>query len=120
MIAESIPTRIRLQQGNRYVRRNRQELFDCYQRVFVISQKGVDVREVEDIREPVYGVFRDRKQLHNFKYFTWVEQQGKTPGELRQLWDPDFWDGIFSQIDQWDELIRAFNAETGLLEAISD
>ena len=55
--------------------------------------------------------FADQKALHNFKYFTWVEQQGRTSDELRQLWDPDFWKAIFSQdvVDEWDRLIDAFN-----------
>ena len=54
----------------------------------------------------------DRKALHNFKYFTWVEQQGRTSEELRQLWDPDFWRTVFSQdvVDEWDRLIQAFNS----------
>ncbi len=52
-----------------------------------------------------------KKQLHNFKYFTWVEQQGKTSEELRQLWDDDFWARVFAQdvVDEWDRLIEAFN-----------
>ena len=52
-----------------------------------------------------------QKQLHNFKYFTWVEQQGKTSEELRRLWDDDFWNEVFSQdvVDNWDRLIEAFN-----------
>ena len=60
----------------------------------------------------------DQKQLHQFKYFTWVEQQGKTSDELRQLWDPDFWTELFdpSQVKQWDKLINDFNAATGLLK----
>lgn len=55
--------------------------------------------------------YADRKALHNFKYFTWVEQQGKTADELRQLWDEDFWKYVFSQdvVDEWDSLIEAFN-----------
>ncbi len=53
--------------------------------------------------------YRDRKALHNFKYFTWVEQQGKTSDELRQLWDPDFWTETFAQAEQWDGLIEEFN-----------
>ncbi|MDR0993322.1 MAG: pyridoxal-phosphate dependent enzyme [Verrucomicrobiota bacterium] len=59
----------------------------------------------------------DRKQLHNFKYFTWVEQQGKTSEELRELWDPDFWTKLFdpAQVAQWDKMINQFNAATGLL-----
>ena len=52
-----------------------------------------------------------RKQLHNFKYFTWVEQQGKTSEELRLLWDDEFWAQVFAQdvVDEWDRLIEAFN-----------
>jgi cysteine synthase len=53
----------------------------------------------------------EQKTLHNFKYFTWVEQQGRTSDELRQLWDEDFWSEVFSQdvVDEWDRLIEAFN-----------
>ena len=56
--------------------------------------------------------YADRKALHNFKYFTWVEQQGRSSEELRQLWDEDFWHSIFSQdvVDEWDRLIDAFNS----------
>ena len=55
--------------------------------------------------------YSDQKALHNFKYFTWVEQQGRTSDELRQLWDEDFWREIFSKdiVDEWDRLIDAFN-----------
>jgi cysteine synthase len=57
----------------------------------------------------------DRKALHNFKYFTWVEQQGRSADELRQLWDPDFWERTFAQVDEWDEQIKAFNERTDVL-----
>ena len=55
--------------------------------------------------------YADRKALHNFKYFTWVEQQGKSSDELRQLWDTDFWSQVFSTdvVEEWDRLIEAFN-----------
>jgi cysteine synthase A len=59
--------------------------------------------------------YQDRKTLHNFKYFTWVEQQGKTVEELRRLWDPDFWIEVFEVADHWDRRIREFNARVGLL-----
>ena len=60
--------------------------------------------------------YADRKALHNFKYFTWVEQQGRSSEELNQLWDEDFWHEVFSQdvVDEWDQLINAFNQATGL------
>jgi cysteine synthase len=57
----------------------------------------------------------DRKALHNLKYFTWVEQQGKTVDQLNRLWDPDFWAETFSAADAWDQRIREFNALVGLL-----
>jgi len=62
----------------------------------------------DHVRELTYA---DQKALHNFKYFTWVEQQGRTSDELRQLWDEDFWSEVFSQavVDEWDRLIDAFN-----------
>ena len=58
--------------------------------------------------------YADRKALHNFKYFTWVEQQGRSSEELRQLWDEDFWRQVFSSdvVDEWDRLITAFNGDT--------
>ena len=67
----------------------------------------------DNLRELSYA---DRKALHNFKYFTWVEQQGRSSEELNQLWDEDFWREVFSQevVDEWDQLITAFNQATGL------
>ena len=57
--------------------------------------------------------YPDRKALHNLKYFTWVEQQGKTTDELRKLWDPDFWTETFAQAEQWDRQIEEFNRSVG-------
>jgi len=67
----------------------------------------------DHLRELSYA---DRKALHNFKYFTWVEQQGRTSEELKQLWDEDFWQEVFSQdvVDKWDQLINAFNQAVAL------
>ncbi|MGD8396608.1 MAG: pyridoxal-phosphate dependent enzyme [Candidatus Eiseniibacteriota bacterium] len=56
----------------------------------------------------------DRRRLHNLKYFTWVEQQGRTVEELDALWDPDFWPETYAQVEAWDRLIRDFNTRTGL------
>jgi cysteine synthase len=59
----------------------------------------------------------DRKRMHNLKYYTWVEQQGKTPEELNAQWhDADWWTRRLHTADAWDEKIRAFNRRTGLLE----
>ncbi len=69
----------------------------------------------DHVRELTYF---DRKALHNFKYFTWVEQQGRTADELRELWNPDFWPSQFNQVDEWDEQIADFNARTGVLDLL--
>jgi hypothetical protein len=53
--------------------------------------------------------------LHNLKYFTWVEQQGKTVQEINELWNPEFWEKTFSQVSEWDKLIEEFNKQTNLL-----
>jgi len=62
--------------------------------------------------------YTDRKAIHNLKYFTWVEQQGKTVEELDALWSPEFWDELSARIPAWDEAIQAFNDDTGALEVI--
>jgi hypothetical protein len=62
--------------------------------------------------------FTDRKAIHNLKYFTWVEQQGRTVEELDALWSPSFWVDQADRIPAWDEAIRAFNEDTGVLGRI--
>ena len=55
--------------------------------------------------------------MHNLKYFTWVEQQGKSARELQVQWyDEDYWRSCYSQVEAWDERITEFNRRTGLLE----
>lgn len=66
----------------------------------------IEGTNIDHLRELGYY---DRKQLHNFKYFTWVEQQGRTADDLRTLWEPDFWTETFAQADEWDRLITEFN-----------
>lgn len=58
--------------------------------------------------------YQQRKSIHNLKYFTWVEQQGKTSSELNALWTQRFWKDVFAQQEKMDELITAFNRRTGL------
>ncbi len=59
----------------------------------------------------------DRKRIHNLKYFTWVEQQGRNAEELDAQWYdyPGYWQSIRNQAAEIDDLIREFNHETGLL-----
>jgi cysteine synthase A len=59
--------------------------------------------------------YRDKKAIHNLKYFTWVEQQGKDVEELNAQWyDETYWKERFGIPPVWDRLIEEFNAETGI------
>ncbi len=50
-----------------------------------------------------------RRRIHNLKYFTWVEQQGKTVAELDAQWEPGYWEATQAQAPEIDRLIEAFN-----------
>ena len=63
--------------------------------------------------------FEDRKAIHNLKYFTWVEQQGRTVEELHRLWSPSFWTELQAQLPEWDEAITAFNRDSGVAERLT-
>ncbi len=53
--------------------------------------------------------YTERKRIHNLKYYTWVEQQGKTAEMLNDLWYGTEFSHIHSQAAEIDELITAFN-----------
>jgi len=61
--------------------------------------------------------YYDRKAIHNLKYYTWIEQQGRDVEELNKQWyDHDnYWYSMFDQADAIDELITDFNNRVGLL-----
>ena len=53
----------------------------------------------------------DRKAIHNLKYYTWVEQQGKTYPEILAQWSPDYWQRLFEdEVAYFDQLIENFNS----------
>lgn len=55
--------------------------------------------------------YYDRKRIHNLKYYTWVEQQGKSHEEIQAQWyDREYWSGIRELADPVDSLIEEFNA----------
>ena len=58
--------------------------------------------------------YYDRKAIHNLKYFTWVEQQGKSYAEILAQWDPAYWHELFeNEVHHFDRLIEAFNHQAG-------
>jgi hypothetical protein len=69
---------------------------------------GMDIEHVIELG------YWDRKRIHNLKYFTWVEQQGKTAAALDALWDPSYWEEIQEEIGPIDRLITHFNDLVGL------
>ncbi len=61
--------------------------------------------------------YESRKRIHNLKYYTWVEQQGRTYDEIQAQWyDPNYWTDIQSQAAEIDTLISNFNDRVGLLK----
>ncbi len=71
---------------------------------------GMTTDYVEELTYPA------RKRVHNLKYYTWVEQQGKTYDEIMAQWyQKDYWTGVHGQADAIDALIEEFNAKVGLL-----
>jgi cysteine synthase len=70
---------------------------------------AIESQAVDHYKELSYA---DRKAIHNLKYFTWVEQQGKTTEELNAQWDPEYWRALFEdEVGQFDRLITAFNGQ---------
>ena len=56
--------------------------------------------------------FPERKAIHNLKYYTWVEQQGKTSAELTEQWNPEYWRALFEdEVAYFDQLIEEFNQQ---------
>ncbi len=54
--------------------------------------------------------YLDKKRIHNLKYYTWVEQQGKTVDEINAQWyDRDYWTDIYKLAPKIDQLIIDFN-----------
>ncbi len=74
-------------------------------RDFARYLQAADVEHLLELR------YTDRRRIHNLKYFTWVEQQGKDADELRAQWyDKHYWTRIQDLLPQIDALIEEFNA----------
>lgn len=86
------------------------------------------VKASADYAEHLHGIRTDvmeeltyegRKRIHNLKYYTWVEQQGKTYEEINQQWyDEHYWTDMHAQAADIDALIDEFNDATGLLKKL--
>jgi len=58
----------------------------------------------------------DRKRIHNLKYYTWIEQQGKPVEELDAQWKEyrRYWGSVHELVPEIDRHISAFNEMVGL------
>ena len=61
--------------------------------------------------------YAERKRVHNLKYYTWVEQQGRSYEEIQAQWyEPTYWTDVQGQVEEIDALIKEFNARVGLMK----
>ncbi len=73
--------------------------------------QGVTTDHMQELTYP------EKKRVHNLKYYTWVEQQGRTYDEIQAQWyDPCYWTDIQGQAAEIDEKITEFNQRVGLLD----
>jgi cysteine synthase len=74
---------------------------------------GLSMENMEEL------TYYSRKRVHNLKYYTWVEQQGKTYAEIQDQWYSDeYWTDIPKCVDEIDALIEEFNGRTGLFKKL--
>lgn len=82
----------------------------------VVYSKDLQGLAIDNMEELTYY---GKKRIHNLKYYTWVEQQGKTHEEIQKQWyDETYWTSIIDKADEIDTLIEDFNKRTGLLEKL--
>jgi len=78
----------------------------------IIYQRDILGLSIDYVMEMNYY---DKKRMHNLKYFTWIEQQGKTVEELDAQWyDENYWKSQYAKVDEWDDEIMEFNERTGV------
>jgi cysteine synthase len=99
---------------------------DAIDRYYSVMKEMADVYgEIDDARATAYveaifhgaktdwikdGTPDTRRQWRNLKYFSWVEQQGKTVEELDAQKDPEWWIRHQRLIPEIDERIRSARA----------
>ncbi|MCG8637391.1 MAG: pyridoxal-phosphate dependent enzyme [Desulfobacterales bacterium] len=83
----------------------------------ILAQKDIQLLESVGIDHMKELSYYDKKAIHNLKYYTWIEQQGKDVEELDAQWyDHDcYWGDTFGQVDEIDRLITGFNNRVGII-----
>jgi cysteine synthase len=57
---------------------------------------------------------RERQRIFNLGYFTWVEQQGIALADFDSRRSQQFWRDLHDLLPRWDEMIEAFNRDSGV------
>jgi cysteine synthase len=73
--------------------------------------QGAGTEHVLDMTE------RERARIFNLGYFTWVEQQGIALADFERRRSQTFWTGLHALVPLWDEMITAFNRDSGMARA---
>jgi cysteine synthase len=68
-----------------------------------VARHRIDIFHGADTSWCLEGTHEVRRRWHNQKYFTWVEQQGKSVDELNALWDLEFWQAEAAKVPELDE-----------------
>jgi hypothetical protein len=85
----------------------------CAAETYARYLQGVTTDNLQEL------TYESRRRVHNLKYYTWVEQQGKTYEELNRQWyDPNYWTDLQSQIPVFNDLISEFNDRSGVLKSL--
>jgi hypothetical protein len=66
-----------------------------------------------DTEHVLEATTRERERIFNLSYFTWVEQQGIVLADFERRKSQGFWRGLHDLVPQWDEMITAFNHDSG-------
>jgi len=98
---ESRKTEMHENHGN-FTRENAAEVF----------HSSLENQKIDNMLELSYY---EKLRVHNLKYFTWIEQQGRTLEELNNQWyDKHYWKNIQKLTSVIDKEIIDFNREVGL------
>ncbi len=74
------------------------------EKIFIDHLENVGTEHTLDMDET------NRNRVFNLGYYTWVEQQGISIEDFERRRSQDFWNGLRSLTDVWDEMINDFNS----------
>ena len=75
-----------------------------------VAAARIDLFRGADTTWTLDGTPEVKRRWHNQKYFTWVEQQGKSVEELNALWSTSFWRDEAAKVSEYDERTLALRS----------